>query len=246
MTDVLFLPGIIAPAAVRYSAFLTHLPDVNAVVKDLEVYATDEPPADYSIENEIRGIEEAADKAGLERFHLYGHSGGGACALAFVAAQPGRVISLAVDEPATDFSEEDAADPAQRDLDAAMGLPEDEAAAAFLRLQLAEGVEVPAPLQGPLPPFMSNRPAGIRAFVNAIKGYRVPAADYGRFDRPVLFTLGTLSHPRWAAMRDRLATRFPNFTSETFEGVHHLFTSHQAEPARTASLLREFWDKAES
>jgi hypothetical protein len=61
----------------------------------------------------------------------------------------------------------------------------------------------------------------------------------------VLFTLGTLSHPRWAAMRDRLATRFPDFTSETFVGVHHLSTSHQAEPERTAALLQEFWAKAE-
>jgi hypothetical protein len=49
MTDVIFLPGIIAPASARYAVLLQHLPGVRAVVKDLEVYAGDAPPADYSI-----------------------------------------------------------------------------------------------------------------------------------------------------------------------------------------------------
>jgi pimeloyl-ACP methyl ester carboxylesterase len=35
---------------------------------------------------EVDGIDRAADDEGFDRFHLYGHSGGGAMALAFVAA----------------------------------------------------------------------------------------------------------------------------------------------------------------
>jgi hypothetical protein len=47
-------------------------------------------------------------------------------------------------------------------------------------------------------------------------------------------------------MRDRLASRFPDFSSELFEGLHHLNTSHQAELGRTAALLRAHWDRAEA
>jgi hypothetical protein len=42
-------------------------------------------------------------------------------------------------------------------------------------------------------------------------------------------------------MRDRLQAYFPAFTSQEFEGLHHLNTSHQAEPDRTAKILMNFW-----
>ena len=54
-------------------------------------------------------------------------------------------------------------------------------------------------------------------------------------------TFGSLSNPRWRVMRDRLQGYCPAFTSEEFEGLHHLNTSHQAEPDRTATMLRNFW-----
>jgi hypothetical protein len=37
---------------------------------------------------------------------------------------------------------------------------------------------------------------------------------------------------------------FPDFREVVFEGVHHLNTSHQAEPARVAELLTELWDRS--
>src|SRR5438093_7544718 len=76
---VIFLPGIIMPCALRYAALLRELDgEVDAVAKDLEVYAgPTTPPPGYSIRTEVEGIGRAADAAGFERFHLYGHSGGG-------------------------------------------------------------------------------------------------------------------------------------------------------------------------
>ena len=41
--DVVFLPGIITPAAQRYEPLLHHLVDVKPLVKDLEVYRDDAP-----------------------------------------------------------------------------------------------------------------------------------------------------------------------------------------------------------
>ena len=49
MTSVVFLPGIIAPAAVRYAPLCAELPGVHCVLKDLEVYRDPVPPEDFSI-----------------------------------------------------------------------------------------------------------------------------------------------------------------------------------------------------
>lgn len=246
MPDVIFLPGIVAPAALRYAPLLEQLDAVAGILKELEVYSADEPPPGYAIEAEIEGISAAADRAGFARFHLYGHSGGGACALAYAATHPERLLSLAVDEPATDFSDEDRSDPIHDEIAAAESLPEPQAVAVFLRLQLAPGVEAPARPEGPSPPWMATRLAGIRAFTRAIAGHRVDPSRYEAFSAPVLYTHGSLSHPRWTVMRDRLARRFPDFSSELFDGLHHLNTSHQADPVRTAALLRALWARAEA
>src|SRR5207237_210881 len=97
--------GVIMPCALRYAALLRELDNgVRAITKDLELYAgPGTPPQGYDITMELDGISETAQDAGWDRFHLYGHSGGGAVALAYVAAHPERVLSLAVDEPAYDF-----------------------------------------------------------------------------------------------------------------------------------------------
>jgi pimeloyl-ACP methyl ester carboxylesterase len=241
MTDVVFLPGVIAPAEVRYRPLLDRLNGVHALLKDLEIYAWDQPPADYRVDDEIRGIDTAADKAGLGQFHLYGHSAGAACALAYMTAHPERVLSLALDEPATDFTSADRADPCYQEMDAATALPAPASIAAFMRLMVAPGVAPPAPPDGPPPKWMSKRPAAMRVLAQALRQHHVDPAAYPAFPRPVLFTFGSLTHPRWRAMRDRLQASFPAFTSQEFEGLHHLHTSHQAVPDRTAKILMKFW-----
>lgn len=246
MGNVVFLPGIVAPAALRYAALHEHLPDIDALAKDLEVYSGGEPPAGYSIETEVAGLDRAADESGLDRFHLYGHSGGGAVALAYAAQRPERVLSLAVDEPASDFTADGDAEAGWEEIDAAAALPPTESLAAFLRLQLAPGVEPPPPPEGTPPPWMAKRPAGIRAFAGALRAHRVDEDRYRGFGRPVLYTHGTLSHPRWGTMAKRLGALFPDFRAELFVGLHHLHTSHQAAPARVAALLREHWTRAEA
>lgn len=242
---VIFLPGIVMPAALRYAPLITELGDsTRAVAKELEVYATATPPAGYAIEREVDGISRAADTAGFGRFHLYGHSAGGACALAYVAAHPERILSLALDEPAGDFSSADWS-ALRKDMNGIATLPAREKLFAFLRLQLAPGVEPPSAPAGPPPDWMANRPAAIDAFVEALLRFRLPAERLRAFDRPVYYSYGSLSHPRWVAMRDRLASIFPDFTPDQYEGLHHLKTSHQQAPARVASALRRLWDRAE-
>src|SRR5439155_21378730 len=99
--QAIFLPGGVLPAELAYPALLDVLgDDVDARPKELEIYATDAPPPDYTLQTEIGGITRMADAAGFERFHLVGYSGGGAASLAFCAAHPERLLSLALNEPA--------------------------------------------------------------------------------------------------------------------------------------------------
>ena len=241
MRNVTFLPGIIAPAEIRYGPLVGRLTDVNPLLKDLEVYASDAPPPDYSIAMEVRGVDRAADDAGWDRFHLFGHSGGGAVALAYAAAHPERVFSLAVDEPAYDFT--DAMRAEMGEFGPIRSLPESERMRAFMKLQVSASVELPSPA-GPPPAWMARRPAGIEAFLDAIDRHERLESKYMSFESPVLFTWGSLTHPRWHAMRDRLGALFPDFTAYRFEGLHHLNTSHQAEPGRVAELLGDLWARS--
>src|ERR1041385_4055052 len=98
---VIFLPGGVLPAGPAYEALLAELSgETDARTKDLEVYAGDVPPRDYSLDIEVAGIERVADQAGFTQFHLVGYSGGGAASLAFTATHPKRLLSLALLEPA--------------------------------------------------------------------------------------------------------------------------------------------------
>ena len=238
---VIFLPGIIAPAALRFARLFEALgDDVDAVPKDLEVHGGPfVPPPGYSLDTEIDGIARAADEHGFGRFHLYGHSGGGACALAFTAVHPERVLTLALDEPATDFSPQDIQEMHQVFLPM-LQLPPDQMMPAFMRAQMREGVEPPPMLEGP-PPWMADRPAGVAAFVQALSKADVPVERLKAFDRPVYYSYNSLSNETWERKADRLRELFPNIKVELYEGLSHLNTSHAAEPERVAAALRHLW-----
>lgn len=239
-----FLPGIVMPAAMRYEALFRALAGQGGRHVALDLLVADERPASgaYSIDAEVAALDLAASAAGLARFHLYGHSGGGAVALAYVAAHPERVRSLALDEPSTDFSEQDLADPDWAALRAIGELPVHDRLPAFRRLQVAAGV--PVPLPDPLPPWLEPAPARIVAFNGAAARHRVAPERYRAYGGPVHYTYGSLTRPRYEATRDRLATLFPRFASERFEGLHHLRCAHQGAPGRVAAALRALWRSA--
>jgi len=190
VAPVIFLPGVNMPCELRYAALLRELGgDVLAVTKDLELYAGPAtPPPGYGVTMEIEAISQTADAAGLDQFHLYGHSGGGAIALAYVAAHPKRVISLAVDEPAYDFLDSPESRSYWREIEAVATLPQRERMPAFLRLQLGPGVPLPPPPPGPPPAWMASRPAGVRALATALEQHHVDPGSYRQFAGPVYFS----------------------------------------------------------
>lgn len=237
------------PAGPAYGALLTELgPGVDARAKELEVYATDAPPSDYSLATEVAGVTRVADDAGIDRFHLVGYSAGGASSLAFAASHPERLLSLALFEPAFAGWQEmsDAERSHMERFRPLLDKQGPEMLTDFQALQLAPGVDSVPPPPGPPPPWLAKRPPGLHAILRAFYGSDLDLDALRRFDRPVLFALGGRSHPDYyALMAERLARVFPDFTVESFSNRHHFDPPHRIEPARVAALLRSLWTRAE-
>jgi pimeloyl-ACP methyl ester carboxylesterase len=161
----------VLPAQPAYAALFDVLGDrMDGVAKDLELYASDEPPADYSLATEADGILREAEAREFARFHLVGYSGGGAAALSFASDHGDRLLSLALFEPAWAGNERSPKEEALHERFVALErLPPEEQMSEFTRLQLAPGVEPPARPDGPPPPWMAQRPAGIRALIRAFE-----------------------------------------------------------------------------
>jgi pimeloyl-ACP methyl ester carboxylesterase len=243
------LPGGVLPAEPAYAALLGVLAEqVDAVAKDLEVYAGDRPPPEYSLDMEVAGILREADGHGFDRFHLVGYSGGGASSLAFAALHGERLLSLALLEPAWAGNERTPIEEAlMQRFRALEPLPDDQFMAGFVQLQLAPGVAPPQPPDGPPPPWMAKRPAGLRAFIDAFEKGDLDLEALRAFNQPVYFALGGRSNPDYyGRMADRLATIFPDFTIETFPERNHFDPPHRVEPERLANSLLALWQRAES
>lgn len=70
------------PASLSYAAVMGQLGDsIRPFAKDLAIYDSGAPPADYSLDLEVESLLRAADQAELDRFHLVGYSIGGTIAL---------------------------------------------------------------------------------------------------------------------------------------------------------------------
>ena len=246
---VILLPGSVLPGELAYGSLVASLGSTtDAVVKELEVYATPEAPPDYTLDHEVDGVLRDTDERGWERFHLVGYSGGGAAALALAARHSERLASLALLEPAW-AGRLHLSPPEQalwREYDRLEALPPDQFMRTFMRLNVKPGVELPPPPPGDPPPWMAKRPGGIRAFMRTFKTYELDHDALARFDRPVYFALGGLSNPdQFAAIATRLGRVFPEFELEVFEERHHFDPPHRTEPERLADSLRALWRRAD-
>lgn len=247
-TQAILLPGGVMPAELAYGALLAALgDDVQAVAKELEIYADTAPPAGYTLQHETDGILRTAAAAGFDRFHLVGYSAGGAASLAFAARHPERLLSLALIEPAWMGNDELSAEEraSWRAFDDIAALAPAQMLPAFVANQLATGVEPPPPPPGPQPPWMASRPAGLRTFMETFRASRLDLDRLRAFDKPALFVLGAKSNPdHYGRMAQRAVTIFPDMTLEVFAERHHFDPPHRIEPERTATVLQALWERA--
>jgi pimeloyl-ACP methyl ester carboxylesterase len=241
MTAVIFLPGILTPGRIRFAPLVAALGSAECEVKELEVYAGSAVPDDYSLQMEVDGLDRFASARGLERFHLYGYSIGGSIALAYTAEHGSRVASLALDEPATDFTDDDRKAMAAEGTDKLADLPPRERMKLFMQTMTRPGVELGPPPPQPTSPEMALRPAGLAAVSRPVRDEVIDEPKLRAYTGPVYFSYGGLSNPRWEAMAARTQTRFSSCVVERYDDRHHMDASHQAEAERVARALRTLW-----
>jgi pimeloyl-ACP methyl ester carboxylesterase len=243
---VVFLPGGVTPVALSYAPLLEELGgEIAPVLKDLEVYASDEPPADYSLDLEVDALVRVVDADGLDTFHLVGYSGGGAVSLDFAARHPERLRSLAIYEPARQPGPLVLAD--HPEYAAAHGqLGPDEMMVAFTSLQLRPGVEPPPPPPGPAPDWMAKRPQGLRAMMRAFETYTTDPELLRRCAFPVYLAYGLLTHDGMIRRMQALAGLLPDVWIEAYPALHHFAPPQRSRPAHYATALRHLWGRAEA
>jgi pimeloyl-ACP methyl ester carboxylesterase len=247
---VVFVPGGIMPSELAYGPLNSLIGDqIQPVLKELEVYATQTPPPDYGLELEVEGIRHAADSAGFDHFHLVGYSAGGASSLAFTAKYPERLKSLALIEPAwigSLNSDEDVAD--WENLGGLMSFPPDDRMRAFAHWQMRPGIEPPTLSlpPGPPPAWMQKRPAGLTAFWGAFNAYSLNQNRFRQFIQPVYYALGSLSTRYYERAAKTLSGFFPDMQIEEYKGRSHFDPPHRAEPERFARALLALWARAQT
>jgi pimeloyl-ACP methyl ester carboxylesterase len=245
---VFFLPGGILPAAIQYNPLLNVLKDgIQPLLKDLEVYSSDKPAPGYDLSQEVEGLRQVADTKGYNSFHLVGYSGGGAVALAFAAAYPKRVKSLALSEPTVIPSQEwlQSENGYLRALDRVMLLNPNEQIQEFERLNLRLGVQPPPPPPGEPPAWMAKRPAGLMAMTQAFSSVNIDLKKFRKFHKPVYLAIGSLSNPIEVRKAETMASLFSDFRVEVYVGRHHFDPPQRAEPERFAKALVTLWKRAE-
>ena len=242
--QVICVPGSVAPAAQRYRPLVEAAGDAAEFhLKDLEVYREAEPPAGYSIEEEVDAIDRFAESLRLDRFHLVAYSGGGFISLAYAGTRPERLLSLGLFEPARipgPLTQREEA--FFSGLEAKLkGLEGDQFMTTFVREQVKPGAQLPPPPSGPPSPEMRKRPAGIAALIRAFDAYSFDRDALRAATFPVFYGYGDQSHEEQAVKAGILAELFANIHVERFTGVHHFVPPEQIYTPRHVLALRDLW-----
>ncbi len=246
--QVICVPGSVAPAAQRYRPLVEAVGDgADLHLKDLEVYREPQPPADYSMDEEVAAIDRFADSLGLDRFHLVAYSGGGFISLAYSGTRPKRVMSLGVFEPARIPGP---LTPEENEFftgleDRLKGLEGDQFMTTFVREQVKRGAQLPPPQAGPVSAEMQKRPGGIAAMIRAFDVYTFDRELLRAAPFPVFYGYGDLSHGEQALKGGILAQLFADIHVERFAGVHHFVPPEQIYTPRHVAALENLWARAE-
>lgn len=250
---LVLVSGAGLPAAQEFAPLLDVLGDrVRPVVVDLVAFQGKALPSGYSLDTEVQAVRAAADAAAFGVFHLVGYSGGAGVALAFAARFPDRVRSLGLVEPAwvgnDGWDQDEAAFWAA--LDDLMQTPRAQRLDAFRRLMLHPESGLSLPPVRPDAPWIDAVLTGVEALGRAFRTAQLDYHVLGQFAGRTYCAVGSLSHPVYENRARRLVRWLtgtaPSNGIEIYEGLHHLYPPHRAEPQRFAAALRVLWNGWES
>jgi pimeloyl-ACP methyl ester carboxylesterase len=231
------IPQSSPTSAQRFAATIADRCDV--VVIGLQVWRTD-PGQPYNLLTELAAVQRAARDRGWSRYHLVGFSAGATVALATARADPDTVRSLALVEPATIGDDDWSPTEKQwrEDLRRVRRLPPDQRQAAFRRILMAAGEEVPAEL-GP-PPLWDTKTERLE---NLLAKIGFESGDLSDLTQPTLIISGAQSCRRFHELAERLVDVLPNATSITLPLCSHLRPPHRAAPDQFEEQLKLLWNR---
>jgi pimeloyl-ACP methyl ester carboxylesterase len=198
-----------------------------------------------SLADERRLLAPAFEAAG-GRFHLVGHSYGGAVALETARADPGRVASLVLFEPVLFalLAEEDPDQPAAREIAAvrddtvaALERGDPQASGArFVDYWMGAGAwaAMPAPRRDALARAMG----AVKAEWDAVFGDPTPLSAFAGLEVPVLYLTGSESPASSRGVARLLAKTLPRVTAIEIEGVGHM--GPITHPDRINALIERY------
>jgi pimeloyl-ACP methyl ester carboxylesterase len=216
--------------------------EVALVLKDREAYAR-EPGAELTLADEVEGVRQAAETNRLESFHLLGYSAGAVVAIAFTAAYPERIKSLALIEPPWIGNDTVSAEAkALHDaLDRVLTqVPPHQRMGQFRQAIMRPGEILPPVPPGPVPTWASTRAEQGQMLWQAIRTATLKKERLRSFMAPVYVTVGTRSHPGFRATAEELVSVFPRASLDMYDGADH-FEIHTKYVAQLAAALRSLW-----
>jgi pimeloyl-ACP methyl ester carboxylesterase len=198
----------------------------RVLAMDLRGHGRSEAPTDrssYTVEQMASDVEALIDEAGVERYHLLGHSMGGAIVQEIALRGPQRLLSLTLED--TSFKFPMMADPAVEEWwKTRMALAE--------AGKMAELAELPPPI--PPPPHMPAErleettvrlsKMSPHAFIGAFQGlvgWQGAKARAAAISTPTLIIYGDLDTPALIQGSTRLAELIPNARVEVIPETGH-------------------------
>jgi pimeloyl-ACP methyl ester carboxylesterase len=198
-----------------------------------------------SLADEVALLDPVFAAAG-ERFHLVGHSYGGAVALEAALAEPGRVESLVLFEPVL-FSvlvAEDSTQPAAREIVAVRdhtvaALTRGDARASGARfLDYWTGAGAWAAMPEPRREALAGAMGAVKADWDAAFNDPTPLSAYAMLDVPVFYMTGSESPASSRAVARLLTKTLPRVTVVEVEGVGHM--GPVTHPDRVNALIERY------
>ena len=229
---VILLPGIVTPAEIAYGAFMGRFhPDVEPVAKDLEVYATPEPPEDYTLDVEVAGVLREADARGWKRFTSSGTRAGAQRLLAVAATIRSGLRALRCSSPPGPETGTSALPRRRSGASSAGSKASRPTSCRRSRASTSSRCPIPEPPPGDPPPWMARRPAGIRAINSAFQGAPSTAKRSATSIGPSTSRSAPSAIRLVRRDREAVEQRVPGLRARSVRGRHHFDPPHRSSPS---------------
>jgi pimeloyl-ACP methyl ester carboxylesterase len=218
-------------SARQWRELVTRLePDYRVINLDLYGYGQGpavEDPGTFGLATEARRVTDILEQLKVEKYHLLGHSYGGALALKLALEQNLRIRSLILFEPVA-FHLLSKDEPGYQEIVAlASGMPDDQprqAAAAFV--DYWNGAGYFAGLPEPMQALFTRQVDKVRLDFQALLSEPYAPYNYAKIKQPTLLMTGKHSRQSAHAVAAIIGHRLPGLTARPVSGGHMAPISH--------------------